>query len=109
MKNSAGPQNPAGVNSPLQLASVFRRFRRILFLNNRVLEKIAEMERALGGEYIFDQTFLNQTVASLTERVREVIYTLNALAADRYAGLYDRFSAISDHLTDLLRQSQSAH
>jgi len=102
VKNSTGPQNPAGVNRPLQLASVFRRFRRILFLNNRVLEKIAEMERALGGEYIFDQTFLNQTVASLTERVREVIYTLNALAADRYAGLYDRFSAIANHLTDLL-------
>jgi len=102
MKNFAGPQNPAGVNGTLQFAAVFRRFRRILFLNNRVLEKIAEMERALGGEYIFDQTFLYQTVASLTERVREVIYTLNALAADRYAGLYDRFSAISDHLTDLL-------
>ena len=75
MKNFAGPQNPAGVNGTLQFAAVFRRFRRILFLNNRVLEKIAEMERALGGEYIFDQTFLYQTVASLTERVREVIYT----------------------------------
>ena len=73
-----------------------------MFLNNRVLEKISEMERALGGEYIFDQTFLNQIVASLTERVREVIYTLNALSGDRYTGLYDRFTAISDHLSDLL-------
>ncbi len=89
-----------------QFASLFQRFRRILFLNNRVLEKIGEMEQALGGEYIFDQTFLRQTVASLTERVREVIYTLNALSNDRYPGLYDRFTDISDHLSDLLTGGQ---
>lgn len=93
---------PDTAKNVMQFASVFKRFRRILFLNNKVLEKIAEMERALGGEYIFDQTFLNRVVASLTEGVREVIYTLNALASDRYIGLYDRFTVISDHLTDLL-------
>lgn len=85
-----------------EFAAAFRRFRRILYLNNRVLEKIAEMERVLGGEYIFDRTFLNQSVAELNEGVREVIYTLNALAGDRYTALYSRFSTISDHLTDLL-------
>jgi pyruvate,water dikinase len=102
MMNSSSSHSRSGTKNTRQFASVFQRFRRILFLNNRVLEKIAEMERALGGEYIFDQTFLNQVVASLIEGVREVIYTLNALAADRYAGLYERFTLISDHLTDLL-------
>lgn len=102
MKISFGSHNPSGNWSVKRFASIFKRFRRILFLNNRVLEKIAEMERALGGEYIFDQTFLNQTVASLTERVREVIYTLNALASNRYTGLYDSYTDISDHLIDLL-------
>jgi len=102
MKNSAGFHGPTGEKKGEMLAAVFKRFRRILSLNNKVLEIIAEMERALGGEYIFDQTFLNQSVASLTERVREVIYTLNILAANRYNGLYDSFTVISDHLTDLL-------
>ena len=102
MKKSSGSYLPAANKSAMQFASIFKRFRRILFLNNRVLEKIAEMERALGGEYIFDQTFLNQVVAGLIEGVREVIYTLNALTADRYTGLYDRFTMISDHLSDLL-------
>jgi len=83
MKNSIKSHNPDGTDGVKKFASVFKRFRRILSLNNRVLEKIAEMERALGGEYIFDQTFLNQTVANLTERVREVIYTLNALSGNR--------------------------
>ncbi len=102
MKNSFTSHNAAGKDGVRKFASVFKRFRRILFLNNKVLEKIAEMERALGGEYIFDQTFLNQTVASLTERVREVIYTLNALSDNHYTGLYDSYSVISDYLTELL-------
>jgi pyruvate,water dikinase len=102
MRNSSSSHPPAGKKGTREFATVFKRFRRILFLNNRVLEKIAEMERMLGGEYIFDQTFLNQVVVSLTEGVREVVYTLNALAADQYAGLYDRFTVIADHLADLL-------
>ncbi|MGW8287184.1 MAG: PEP/pyruvate-binding domain-containing protein [Desulfobulbales bacterium] len=102
MTGSSGFQQTDLNKNIRQFASVFKRFRRILFLNNKVLEKIGEMERALGGEYIFDHAFLNQTVASLVERVREVIYTLNALAENRYADLYDRFTIISDHLTDLL-------
>lgn len=101
MKKNFCPYQP-GFNQKGHLASVFNRFRHILFLNNRVLEKIAEMEKALGGEYIFDRTFLNQSVADLIERVREVICTLNAMADDRYADLFDRFTTISDHLTDIL-------
>lgn len=102
MKSSSDSQFLEGRKNEFRFATVFKRFRRILFLNNRVLEKIAEMERALGGEYIFDQAFLKQVVASLIEGVREIIYTLNALAADRYSALYDPFTSISDHLTDLL-------
>ena len=102
MKNSFNSHRDSTGPGARQFATLFKRFRRILFLNNRVLEKIGEMERALGGEYIFDQTFLRQTVATLIERVREVIYTLNALSGDRYTGLYDPFTDISDHLSDLL-------
>jgi pyruvate,water dikinase len=102
MKNSSGSPLTGSRKGAMKFATVFKRFRRILFLNNRVLEKIAEMERALGGEYIFDHTYLNQVITSVVEGVREVIYTLNALASDRYVGLYDQFTVISDHLTDLL-------
>ena len=34
--------------------------------------------------------------------VREVIYSLNSLADQHYLELYDRFTAIANHLTDLV-------
>lgn len=81
---------------------LFRHFRRILTLNNQVLEMVADLERALGGEYIYDRAFLNSSVTGIIEKGRQVIYHLNAMAADRYAPLYDRFTATSDQLADIL-------
>jgi pyruvate,water dikinase len=86
----------------VSLVSVFRHFRRILALNNSVIEKIADMERALGGEYVFDRAFLRTAVQELNRLVREVIYNLNAMSEDRYLALYDRFEAIRNNLQDLL-------
>lgn len=81
---------------------LFRHFRRILALNNQVLEMVADLERALGGEYIYDRAFLNSSVTGIIEKGRQVIYHLNGMAADRYAALYDRFSATGDQLADIL-------
>jgi pyruvate,water dikinase len=82
--------------------AALHQFRRILENNNRVIETITNMERALGGEYVFDRAFLNSSVSELLALVREVIYSLNTLADQRYLGLYDRFSAIANHLNDLV-------
>jgi pyruvate,water dikinase len=81
---------------------LFRHFRRILTLNNQVLEMVADLERALGGEYIYDRAFLKSSLTGLIEKSRQVIYHLNAMAGDRYARLYDRFTVSADHLADIL-------
>lgn len=81
---------------------LFRHFRRILGLNNQVLEMVADLERALGGEYIYDRAFLNSSATAIIEKGRQVIYHLNAMAGDRYAPLYDRFTTTSDQLADIL-------
>lgn len=83
-------------------AVLFRHFRRILSLNNQVLEMVADLERALGGEYIYDRAFLSSSVTGVIEKGRQVIYHLNAMAANRYASLYDRFTATGDQLSDIL-------
>jgi pyruvate,water dikinase len=82
-------------------STTFQQFRRILSLNNEVLEKIANMEGALSGEYVFDRKFLSEAVAALSELVREVIYCLNSLAANRYLDLYESYEEIADKLAVL--------
>lgn len=79
----------------------FQQFRRILSLNNAVLEKISRMESALSGEYVFDRKFLGEVVAELNELVREVIYCLNSLTSDRFYMLYDRYEEIAGKLAVL--------
>lgn len=83
-------------------AALYRHFRRVLALNNQILEMIAELERALGGEYIFDRAFLKSSVAGIIEKGRQVIYHLNTLGGERYSLLYERFTETSDQLTDIL-------
>jgi pyruvate,water dikinase len=88
-------------NTTAEAAAALSRFRRILESNNRIIERIARLEQALGGEYIFDQAFLDSSLDQLSGLVREVIYSLNAISGQRYQGLYQRFTEIINHLADL--------
>jgi pyruvate,water dikinase len=97
----AGAKGTPGVNATAEAAAALSRFRRILENNNRIIERIARLEQALGGEYIFDQAFLDSSLDQLSGLVREVIYSLNAISGQRYQGLYRRFTEIINHLADL--------
>jgi len=97
----ARPAATPSSNATAAAAAALSRFRRILENNNRVIERIARLEQALGGEYIFDQAFLNASLDHLSGLVREVIYSLNAISGQRYPALYQRFTEIINHLADL--------
>ena len=84
------------------IRSIFSKFRRIQKLNTRALGIMAEMERALGGEYIFDRAYLDRSVRDLSGLAYQVVYSLNALAGNRYIDLYDRFQAIKTTLEEVL-------
>jgi pyruvate,water dikinase len=85
-----------------RLQALFNNFRRILILNNAVLEDMARMEQALGGEYIFDRAFLESSVRALSSRVHHVTYNLNALTGNGHIPLYDRYQGIRTILDDIL-------
>ncbi|MFV0436452.1 MAG: PEP-utilizing enzyme [Desulfopila sp.] len=85
-----------------RLQALFNNFKRILQLNNGVLEEIATMERALGGEYIFDRAFLSSAVGRIARRVYHVTYSLNALTGNRHISLYDRYQEIRTLVDDIL-------
>ena len=91
-----------------RLQSLFNNFRRILYLNNAILEDMDHMERALGGEYIFDKAFLESMVRTIASRVHHVTYNLNALTGNGYIPLYDRYQDIRTTLGDILSGNTGA-
>ncbi|MDD2464458.1 MAG: PEP-utilizing enzyme [Desulfobulbus sp.] len=91
-----------------RLQALFNNFKRILLLNNAVLEEMAKMERALGGEYIFDRAFLESSVSSIANRVHHVAYSLNALTGNQHIPLYDRYQEIRTLLDDILANNVHA-
>lgn len=85
-----------------RLQSLFNNFRRILSLNNAILANMARMEQALGGEYIYDKAFLENTVRTIASHVHHVTYNLNALTGNAYIPLYDRYQEIRTILDDII-------
>jgi len=74
----------------------------ILGMNTKILEKMLMMERMLGGEYIFDKTFLENSVSEVSPLVYQVVYSLNAMTENRFPELFDNFQAIKGYLEDIL-------
>ncbi|MGA2025804.1 MAG: PEP-utilizing enzyme [Syntrophobacteraceae bacterium] len=85
-----------------EVRSLFAKFQRIQKHNTRVLELMAEMDRALGGEYIFDRAFLESSVRELSGHVYQVVYCLNAMSRNEYVALFDRYQSIKGVLDDIL-------
>ncbi len=85
-----------------RLQALFTNFRRILKLNNAALALMGEMEQALGGEYIFDQTFLINSVRRVATQVHHSVYCLNALTGNAHVPLYDRHEDILGTLNAIL-------
>jgi pyruvate,water dikinase len=99
---SVGTYKPDPEQGLEWVRSMFAKFQRIQKHNTRVLEIMAEMDRALGGEYIFDRAFLESSVRELGRLAYQVVYSLNAMSRDRYVGLFDRYQSIKDVLDGIL-------
>ena len=90
-----------GFRGKRQLASfndIFDRFHRILQENNQALELIAEMEDKLGGDYVFDSKYLDDSVAKIESVVRKSAYNLNYITNNKYLDIY----GVIEDLTKLL-------
>ncbi len=96
----AGAQPPA--DTRWRIRALFQNFRRILTCNTQALERMAEMDQALGGAYIFDRAFLEASVHELSRLVHHVVYNLNALTGNGYVALYDRYEELRTALGGVL-------
>ncbi|MDA8165211.1 MAG: PEP-utilizing enzyme [Desulfobacteraceae bacterium] len=88
---------PAPACHPVRL--VLERFRRVLAHNNHALELIADMGEKLGGDFLFDQRYILDSLARLTAAVRTSIEALNELDDQRHQELFP----VCDRLTAQLR------
>lgn len=88
-------------SATVKLAELFQHFKKILTNNTTIMERIAELEQALGGEFIFDRAFIRQSAIELIRLVREVIYSANSLSDNRYIALYDRLDTIVGSITSI--------
>jgi len=103
----SGKRSKKSAMSIWRLQALFRNFKSILELNNTALARMAEMEQALGGEYIFDRPYLEDSVRDMSSLVHHAIYCLNALTGNAYVPLYDRYQDILAVLDAILADNRS--
>jgi pyruvate,water dikinase len=65
-----------------------RRFHQVLEENTKAMEIIMEMEDTLGGEYVFDRKFLEDTVQDIKAVILRSAYHFNAITNNRYSEIY---------------------
>lgn len=73
----------------LELPALYQTFRELLDYNNQALDLMADMGEKLGGDYLFDQQYVETTIARLEDVVYKIVYDLNLITQKRYWDLFD--------------------
>jgi len=102
MADKARDTPQSGAMEPGSARFLLRTFKRILDCNTAVLTRMAQMDRALGGEYVFDKAFLESAVREVCSLTHRVAYHLNGMSGEAYVELYDAFLEVKDTLEDVL-------
>lgn len=102
------PEDPVTVEK-LRMAfkERYHNFKLLLSANNRSLEVMAEMERALQGEQTFGMPFIRSSATSISVNVFRMVQNLHQLAPGKYLELNDRFTAIQKVIDGILKQPRS--
>lgn len=73
---------------------LFRKFQSILEKNNQILELMADMGNKLGGEFVFDRHYIEQSVEELSEKVFKLISDFSLLNQRKNTELFVAFEQI---------------
>ena len=77
----------------------YHHFKLLLNANNKALEMMTEMERALNGNRPFGMSFIRANCTAVSANVFQIIKNLNELAPAKYEELYERFREIQEHIS----------
>ncbi|MDH3347572.1 MAG: PEP/pyruvate-binding domain-containing protein, partial [Desulfobulbaceae bacterium] len=81
---------------------IFQRFRNLLRSNNNALEIIADMGEKLGGQYIFDNHYIETSVQQLLEAVYTSVDILSTLDP-KHRNLYTVHQRLEEQLCAILK------
>jgi len=100
---SKGQQEAGPPMDVEELRSTFKaryhHFKLLLNANNKALEMMTEVERALHGNRPFGMSFIRATCTAISANVFQIVKNLNELAPGHYEELYDRFREIQENIS----------
>jgi pyruvate, water dikinase len=84
--------------------SRYHNFKLLLTANNKALEIMSELEKALEGNQSFGMSFVRSRSTAISVNVFRIIKHLDSLAPGKYSDLYERFRIIQDAINRTLAQ-----
>ena len=84
------------------LRAKIQKFQTLLHQNNRVLERMAEAEESLWGDFLFDMQYLRGLAGQLEKSVKGILLDLNFITENRYLSLFAAFEKIHAAVNDVL-------
>jgi pyruvate,water dikinase len=85
----------------------YHSFKLLLNANNRALEIMADMERALDGRQSFGMAFVRRSCTAVSVNVFNMIKNIEKLAQNKYGELNARFNDLQQKIDNLLSQKKS--
>ncbi len=98
IKHLIGLITTKGRKDTLPFKELFVHFHLVLKKNTKIMEIITEMEDKLGGEYVFDQKFLQDSVASMKAYLLRSAYHFNIVTGNKHFRIYKVIEAIFQQL-----------
>ncbi len=101
-----GQQAETTPSSVEELRAAFRAryhsFKLLLTANNKALEIMSDLEKALGGSLTFGMSFVRSNCTAVTVNVFRIIKHIEELAPGKYTELYTRFKVIQELINETL-------
>jgi pyruvate,water dikinase len=84
--------------SIVPLNDMFARFQQILKENNTAMKMIADMEDKLGGEYVFDRQYMQDTIKRIEDIILRSAIDFNYISNNKYLDIYNVIESLGKQL-----------